>query len=253
MLYIEKKMPTVTIQQQFAQLKGSAAWRAIPEGDTKAIRAYFDQIDKACVRESLLEEQHYLCAYCMRRIDNSLHTQIEHFVPLSKSKEDALNYNNLFAVCDGGATAEVKGKRILCCDGSKKDEDALTLNPTNQALMQCVQYNKSGILSCDLSSYSKETRDAIEHDINVTLKLNGEVIGKGQRKDTATQIIKGRRDAYIQSENVIKRLFRKGTLTSAQLEKEIRKIETAKQRQPYAGVIIFFLKRKQNALQREKI
>ena len=43
------------------------------------------------IRKNLLEEQHYLCAYCMRRIeDNGRKTSIEHWYPLSQDKEKAL-------------------------------------------------------------------------------------------------------------------------------------------------------------------
>ena len=60
--------------------------------------AYFDGCPKDEIRKSLLKEQGYLCAYCMRRIDLK-HTRIEHWTPEAELSElEKLDYSNMLAV-----------------------------------------------------------------------------------------------------------------------------------------------------------
>lgn len=52
------------------------------------------------LRKQLIEEQGYICCYCMKRIsiDNS---HIEHFWPKTFFQEIDLDYSNMFASCNG--------------------------------------------------------------------------------------------------------------------------------------------------------
>ena len=52
------------------------------------------------LKKSLLEEQGYLCAYCMSRISLEK-MKIEHFLPQSVYPSESLEYSNLLAVCRG--------------------------------------------------------------------------------------------------------------------------------------------------------
>lgn len=90
MLYIKKLYPLSEVIDQINEIKRSDEWKQIPEGDTKAIREQFNLISKSGLRDTLLKEQHGLCAYCMKRIDNDDKTTIEHWTPLSKSKDKAI-------------------------------------------------------------------------------------------------------------------------------------------------------------------
>lgn len=119
------------------EIKRTEQWRCIQKGDTQAVRQEFDLLPKEEIRQSLLEEQHYLCAYCMKRIKNDgLHTTIEYWEPLSVNKDKALEYDNMLAVCDGGRKADLTGnvQRILCCDASK-DEKEIAIDPTDISLL----------------------------------------------------------------------------------------------------------------------
>ena len=140
MLYIEKKSPPQAYQRAVAAIKGAPVWRSIRDGDTTAIRGQFDQLPKPELRDALLAEQHYLCAYCMKRIRSGgrsgmVHMNIEHWFPLSGDKERALDYKNLLGVCKGGADVDGQRDRILCCDASKGDEESLTVNPLDRGMM----------------------------------------------------------------------------------------------------------------------
>jgi len=76
----------------------------------------FNDCNKEDIRTLLLKEQGYICAYCMKRIDNKwntklkkFNTEIEHYKSQDvyngkKGKPNlTLNYNNMLAVCNGNA------------------------------------------------------------------------------------------------------------------------------------------------------
>jgi uncharacterized protein (TIGR02646 family) len=46
-----------------------------------------------------LKEQHFLCAYCQKKIDSS-NSSIEHIIPKAFNKELSTSYFNLVAVCE---------------------------------------------------------------------------------------------------------------------------------------------------------
>lgn len=146
MIYIKKQKPDKEILDKIAEIKNSLEWKQSSDSDTKLIRQCFDKLPKEHIRKNLLQEQHYLCAYCMKRInDNPLHTTIEHWFPLSKDKERALDYNNMVGVCKGGSSVSITvgDKRELCCDAYKGDEE-ITINPLNRNHMKLIKYTKDG-------------------------------------------------------------------------------------------------------------
>lgn len=62
----------------------------------KTSGADFDGTDKSALRKSLLEEQGYLCAYCMKRIRQNKDIKIEHYHP--RNAENQFDYKNLLTV-----------------------------------------------------------------------------------------------------------------------------------------------------------
>lgn len=248
MLYIEKKAPPQAYQNVVAMIKRAPTWRSIHDGDTRAIRDQFDLLPKSEIRDALLAEQHYLCAYCMKRIRNNddsselVHMNIEHWFPLSRDKERALDYKNFLGVCKGGADVDGPRNRVLCCDASKEDEASLTVNPLDKSMMQYIAYKKDGTIYC-LETAGSDVVNSIEHDLNDVLRLNGKA---GQ--DTATRLKKGRRDAYRQVEKRFIELANRGKLTSAQISKMIHVIEQKDEYPEFAGTILFFLERKRKTL-----
>lgn len=163
MLYIKKKEAPRSMRAKVAEIKSSPAWKHIQLEDTKALRQQFDLLPKQDIRQALLDEQYFLCAYCMRRIENEeLHMNIEHWSPLSKDKDNALNYRNFLAVCKGGADIPGNTKRrVLCCDAKKLDTE-LTIDPQDQEMMSHIRYNKMGSFCgryCLLSAAEISTAD----------------------------------------------------------------------------------------------
>jgi len=146
--------------------------------------ADFDGLDKTELREYLLMEQGYLCAYCMKRIRDEKDTKIEHY--RARNAENELEYTNLLAVCYGNqpsADSVVKtGKKRLTCD-SMKGNQVLHINPQSREDMDTIYYDNSGWI------YSKNA--VYEEDMKTVLNLNdpyGYLIGN--RKAVIDVIIK---------------------------------------------------------------
>lgn len=240
MLYINKQNPPADVIRQINEVKRSPEWRNIPEGDTVAIRAQFDLLPKDKIRKHLVKEQHGLCAYCMRRItENGSKTTIEHWMPLSKGKEKALDYQNMLGVCHGGRKQDNDRQRILCCDASKAEE-VIVLDPQNRHHMEDIAYKKDGTI------YSMS--GGFEDDINNKLCLNGHIDKQGNRIDTSTEIVKGRRDAALWCDDFFRALDRNGKFTSGRIKRKMDEILQAEERMEFAGVRLFYLEKKYRAL-----
>lgn len=245
MLHIEKKPAPGKMIREVSKIKSSPEWKMAKDGDTTAIREAFEKLTKETIRKSLLEEQHYLCAYCMRKIQNDgQKTSIEHWYPLSKDKERALDYGNMLPVCDGGKNWVGKGKKLLCCDAYKADEDELTISPLNKQQMDKITYEKNGFIKTDPEDKK------MNEDIRDILRLNG--IWKNGKfiADTSTELLKGRKDAYLRYKRFVAKLDRDGKCTSSKIKKKIEEIENAEQWPEYAGVLLYFLNRKYKSLVR---
>lgn len=250
MLYIEKKAVPRVVNTKVAEIKSSPRWREVDQQDTETLRALFDELPKDDIRTSLHAEQHGLCAYCMARLNsNGTHTTIEHWSPLSKDKDNALDYHNFLLVCKGGGDVSedsFAGKRILCCDASKKDQEIL-LDPQDREMMSHIAYKKDGIIefrpSAETGRWNQESAARFNRELNEVLCLNGKLEKNNSRTDTATQVMKGRRDAWAAGESIIRRLKAKDAYSSAQIRKHIEALKSAQPREPFVGVTIFYLER----------
>ena len=99
---------------------------------------------KDAIRRNLLEEQGYVCAYCMQRIhDHPLKTKIEHW----HSQHSDLDYKMLLACCDG---AQGQPPAMQHCDTSK-GHNLLKNNPANltDRVEEKIRYAHNGIISSD--------------------------------------------------------------------------------------------------------
>jgi len=128
-------------------------------------KATYENAPKVNLTVALLEEQNYICCYCMQRIEVS-DTSIEHFLP--KSIYDGTNgfpdltldYGNLMATCTFGDN--VKGKLQHCDD--KKGNDIININPLDKRMMDKIIFANDGQVIIDDKS--------LQNDIDVTLNLN---------------------------------------------------------------------------------
>ena len=242
MLYIEKEGLPDDINRKIIELRKSEEWKNIKEDDTEAVRRVFDtDFPKNDVKEILLHEQHGICAYCMRRIHMDNHSRVEHLLPLSKNKEKAIDYNNMLGVCDGGEKITGRQGHILCCD-AHKGETEIKLSPLNKTQMDKIAYDSEGKI------YT-EPRDAdMEKDINDVLLLNGIQKSDGTVRDTATELLKGRKDTYERARKMMNRLNAKGKCTSVTVTKLIEELYNSDEREEYAGVKLYYFRKKYNSL-----
>lgn len=189
--------------------------------------AYFDGCNKEDIRKVLLEEQGYLCAYCMARISEKDMT-IEHYNSQSLINEkEALEYTNMLGVCNGNRNSG--SKKTLICD-AHKGNIALVVNPLSEESIKLIKYDQSdgGIFSDNLD---------IDRDLNETLNLNCEEAMLKINRKTALDNLK----RYLSKNK------QKGTWNKSFLAKILKKYE-GKDRNgkfdPYCGIIIWYLNKR---------
>lgn len=188
--------------------------------------AYFDGCNKKDIRKVLLEEQGYLCAYCMRRISED-NMKIEHYNSQSNiTDKEALDFSNMLGVCDGNEGSG--SKKTQTCD-THKGNTLLTINPFSNSSIELIQYKNDGtIYSCDKN---------INKDINETLNLNcQEVMLKRNRKEVLDRVKK-----YLSKKKM------QGDWSRDLLIKTLNKFQTKDSNEkldPYIGIAVWYLKKK---------
>lgn len=127
----------------------------------------YDAADKTNLRVSLLNEQGFICGYCMRRID-ATNSRIEHLKPQSLSigqgkPEETLDYSNMIVCCDGDINKSNTLKTFHC--DRKKQETPIHFTPFEQYVIDTISYSsKTGEIR------SSDTN--VNNDINKVLNLN---------------------------------------------------------------------------------
>lgn len=109
-----------------AQPQELAEWRESGNEDWQPTYNDIDSHVKRKVKDSLMEEQGWLCCYCERRLTDK-ESHIEHFKPKCDPTTDPLDYDNLFCSCQN---QERRGVPLHC--GRSKGgwfDPALLINP----------------------------------------------------------------------------------------------------------------------------
>lgn len=196
--------------------------------------ASYDSVDfpKTDVRHALLQEQGGLCAYCMARITED-NVQIEHWVPQKgehyvgiHTQEEcdrlAIDYRNMLGVCSGG---EGQAYQYTTCDEHRKNL-RIRIDPRQQWMVDSLQYRRDGTIT--------STDKDLTYDISVTLNLN------------ETTLIANRHSAWEACKEAMRRQHKTGTWTKAMIRKQIARYEGRDEkgnRLPYAGIVLFWLKK----------
>ena len=137
------------------------------------------------ILQDLLQEQGYICAYCMRRISLENAT-IEHIIGQSYKDEDGkeigkgkdTDYNNMLAVCNGNSCK--KGNH---CDKSRSESQSkgrvkLFISPLKKSQMENIRFTHSGkIYYKNLDEESKEN-----FDLNKVLNLNCSALVESRKR-----------------------------------------------------------------------
>jgi uncharacterized protein (TIGR02646 family) len=132
-----------------------AAWKGSASENWKPSYRDLRGPEKALLHKSLLNEQHYVCCYCGRQIDQS-NSHIEHFRP-QEFESLALDYSNLHASCIKATVTFVdnEGRQLpeairlpLHCGHAKGDgfDETLHIAPTDEACEDRFSYYLDGAM-----------------------------------------------------------------------------------------------------------
>lgn len=216
MLYIEKQREPIALTNE--KRKGLKFYSDI-SGNTKT-----------AIKESLLQEQGYLCAYCMQRIELQNMT-IEHYIPQNPSDREAddslsIDYNNMLAVC-GGNTNNTHYKSELTCD-KHRGNIPLSVDPRNEHSVAKICYKDDGTI------YSLDSE--INKDLNQTLNLNCETTLFKQNRKSVLDAVK---------QGILKRSA-ENRIAKRQLENMLTKLQTKNDEkyEAFCGIAIWYLRKK---------
>ena len=199
----------------------------------KASNAYFDGYDKKDdIRAKLMEEQGFLCGYCMRRIKNFSDVKIEHIDPQSTLKEDlrkALDYRIMVGVCYGN---EAKGrtKKCLTCD-AHRGNDELYVSPFEMNEVNQIQYDSEGYITSD----DEKIKDSLQKKLN--LNYDGPDAYLPQNRKAVLEACK----------NKLRSMQKEGLWTRRNLERVLQMYENANAEGkyiPYSGIAIWYIKKR---------
>jgi uncharacterized protein (TIGR02646 family) len=135
---------------------------------------------KPAIQESLLQEQGYVCAYCMRRIGAGS-MKIEHWDPQANHDGNDLDYANMLGCCSG------KIGEMTCCDTCRGNLNsacqALKYNPADSGHHRClrIHYKSDGRIFSDDSEFSDQLSSVLNLN-NARLIENRKAVMKGVSK-----------------------------------------------------------------------
>jgi uncharacterized protein (TIGR02646 family) len=178
------------------------------------------------LRNALLKEQMYICAYCMRRIpvkDTNIDatSKIEHLQSRENNPELQLSYTNMVICCPGNLNNEAH------CDKLKGD-NSISFDSHSAQLQQSISYSsKDGTIKSDNEIWNNE--------MNEFLNLNHAWL-KRNRKSAL--------------EGVIEALMSKGWNISSVKQKyqEWSNTEERKYHFEYCGIVVWYLSKKLKAI-----
>ncbi len=205
-------------------------------------KSYDNYSDNGELRKSLLEEQGYICCYCMQRIpDKDGRCKIEHWKPQGNPKFSnlQLTYTNLLASCLGG---EGGPKHIQHCDTHKGDLE-IAINPTDPRCESLIKFtrkskseNQNFKRSAKYSLSGEITSDdpKIEKELNEILNLNLQTL------------VENRRVTFEVFMSFFKKNNNPGIWNRGIIEKEIEKWSSPSNKpyKPYCQIVVYYLRSK---------
>lgn len=179
------------------------------------------------LRLSLLKDQGFICAYCMRRIENDgAKTRIEHVVPQSglSSETERMDYSNMVICCSGDIEGEQHDRTH--CD-RHKGNSLIHFSPFDNYASSTISYKNNGTMESSDSSINKDINDVLNLNIPI-LRLNRKRV-----KDGLVSQLGKREWKKADLEKILVKYSSKG--------KDGKFI-------PYCGVVIQYLQKKLNKL-----
>ena len=181
------------------------------------------------IRAHLAEEQGFLCAYCMKRIDESL--RIEHYIPQNYAenpdlgKELSVKFKNMLGVCTGEVFFHSDKKNEPHCEKVRGNKP-LHISPMRKNHIDEIKYDRNGKIFSDNILF--------EGDLNETLNLNIDLL---------------KRNRIEKWEGVKSAFERQKQGKKAWLEKELEKwkskilVGDKHKYREYCGIVIYFLEK----------
>ena len=157
------------------------------------------------IREALLAEQGYICAYCMQRIDvNSM--KVEHWHSQTRYPAEQLDYRNMLGCCSGNE-GSLRGDQH--CDTFKADKD-ISLNPAERSHHQRLQirFGGDGVIYSGDSTFNDE--------INRILNLNQKRLKKNRRNVFDTVVRELSRESGPRTRSKVQKLVSRWSRKNAQ-------------------------------------
>ncbi len=197
--------------------------------------------------QSLLREQGYICAYCMRRIpqkdklckkdgNNYVLTNEDHRVEHIKSRELhddlKLDYTNMVICCPGHIGTEDH------CDRLKGAKD-ISFTPLDQQFIDTIKYNSDGTIISTNKVYNKE--------INEVLNLNTELLKKN-RKAMLTEVISKLNVDCKKGKSWDKKILERYLSKYSEKHPENDEEGVKEKYYPYCGIVSCFLQKKLRTL-----
>lgn len=175
------------------------------------------------VLNRLIQDQGYICAYCMCRIpEKGKKATIEHIDPQSAtSEEKALDYRNMLAVCSGNRDA--RNDKEKSCDAHRKNAP-LIVNPLKPDTLSSIKYLSNGEITA--------SDDAIKKDLCDTLNLNC----------SERRIPENRKAALTAYLRVFVAKHPTGDIKES-CRRELEKYQQESPKMPYIGIILDWLTR----------
>jgi uncharacterized protein (TIGR02646 family) len=186
------------------------------------------------VKESLIEEQGYLCAYCMCRIDldsGKHRATIEHCSPQALTTEsERLDYHNMVAVCWGNRDAHSDKEKS--CDAKRGSL------PVEQQKMKKVDLFRGDSL-CEIQYRSdgriySENKE-LDDDLNYRLNLNCEARQLKECRRSALDTLKKKVAKDNPNKNASKKYYQKLLCNYT---------ESNPKKTPYCGILIDWLQKR---------
>ena len=175
------------------------------------------------LRESLLKEQGYICAYCMRRIptkdSNSNETsRIEHILCRERHAGLQLDYRNMVICCPGAIDGNFH------CDKSKGSSD-ITFDLFQQRCMDTLSYGtRDGAI--------RSSNNTFDQEINEVLSLNNALL---------------KRNRQMTLNGIIRQLKKKNSWKQSQIRTLLNEWDSKDNEghyKPYNGIVVWYLKKK---------
>jgi len=143
---------------------------------------------KKPLREALLKEQGYLCAYCMKRINLKLNNvgkpniEVEHFKSQELNAHLDLSYGNMIGVCNGLSLTYPQMEEMHHCDKTKGKNGKMNgqvklrkLNPCSKNCEKLITYQPDGTIVS-----VSDDKDVL-FDIKQILNLNNRALKNARR------------------------------------------------------------------------